>query len=1165
MSELKKNVFGLLIGIDEYDGAPLKGCINDSEAVKEYLQHTVHPDFLHIETLWNKNATKANISNGFLSHLAQAKAGDVVFVHYSGHGSYEPADPIFWDMTPNRTNEVMVTVDSLSPYGLKNPMADKELRWLINQIAKNNAHIVMIMDCCHSGSGTRSLTGVRSRYTAAPTSGVRGVDDFVFAQAKYGGDLAKVLTPQNQFFVENGRHILLSGCRNNQTAKELNIDGKQRGIFTYSMLDILKNSGGNVSYRDIVRRATARVVNTVSEQVPQLDAIVSDDASEIFLQGAARRSRHYYIMTQEAGLGWVIDAGQVHGIVENSVLAVFAANEGDSDTARPKMQVIVERALPEKSVVSPEGATPTEESYTARMASTPLPKLRVAFLPEKANERQKGAIALLKQALAGVNGGMPSLYVEETTRSNAQYLVIAYEHNGKERYRIIKPDIDRPVLRQEDEFTFSAAFASIKNLEHIAKWHTTANLNNPGSAIVAPKNVQLELFEKDEQGKDKPIDLSKGEVQVSYRFINGQWVPPKMRIRLTNNADIPLYCAIVQLKDNFEAKSILPPNLRLDAKSSIYAFDNKYFNAKFPDELAALGVSETRSMFKLIVSTNEFEATLLDQPGLQYATTTRSAEAPRTTVKVRNTLEMLMQKTNKRFWELEEEQLPNNDWTSEVLAMCLQKPLIANTELKSEVGTGASAAMVIKPHKTFGANFFLSALQAFFKRDINSTNPTALLNNPNVSEPVAFMTGRGGSAQLNMLELSNMSNAEAITPKKPLEIELPISLGKNECIIPFAIEGDLIYPIGFAKRFNRKDANGKTISGTKVLIERLPVPSSTEGEQKERGLFNTAKIVFQKIIGTKLGIEYRYPYLAAVSKDDKGNLVYDAGISKVRQLVQSASRIAVFMHGFTGETRHLLKSNPQNTETPCLDLLASNHDLVLAFDYDSYSTSIETTAADLQKRLSDIGLTEGHGKKLIIVAHSIGGLVSRYFVEKMGGASIVRHLVMLGTPNGGTPLPKMAEWAALGLSLALSQITIVGWPLTIINLLGDKVKTAASLDEVTEQLSANSQLLKELDTMPDPKIPYTIVSGNVGLIEQRKGNVATLLKKIGLPQDSHDRMMSLFFGGEANDWVVSQASMQQIDAKRTPPIKVIDAACDHLTYFSSEAGLNALAEALKQS
>ncbi len=48
------------------------------------------------------------------------------------------------------------------------------------------------------------------------------------------------------------------------------------------------------------------------------------------------------------------------------------------------------------------------------------------------------------------------------------------------------------------------------------------------------------------------------------------------------------------------------------------------------------------------------------------------------------------------------------------------------------------------------------------------------------------------------------------------------------------------------------------------------------------------------------------------------------------------------------------------------------------------------------------------GGKIDIVAHSYGGLVARWYIEKLGGNSKVRSLTMLGTPNLGT------RWADVG-------------------------------------------------------------------------------------------------------------------------------------------------------
>ncbi len=61
-------------------------------------------------------------------------------------------------------------------------------------------------------------------------------------------------------------------------------------------------------------------------------------------------------------------------------------------------------------------------------------------------------------------------------------------------------------------------------------------------------------------------------------------------------------------------------------------------------------------------------------------------------------------------------------------------------------------------------------------------------------------------------------------------------------------------------------------------------------------------------------------------------------------------------------------------------------------------------SARVDKILEPYGQLGDDGRKLDIIAHSFGGLVSRYYVESMGGDRNVDHLIMLATPNHGTRL-----------------------------------------------------------------------------------------------------------------------------------------------------------------
>ena len=63
--------------------------------------------------------------------------------------------------------------------------------------------------------------------------------------------------------------------------------------------------------------------------------------------------------------------------------------------------------------------------------------------------------------------------------------------------------------------------------------------------------------------------------------------------------------------------------------------------------------------------------------------------------------------------------------------------------------------------------------------------------------------------------------------------------------------------------------------------------------------------------------------------------------------------------------------------------------------------TIAKNAEELDKYISGIKILTG-AEKVDLVAHSMGGLVSRYYIDEIMQESDVAQLIMLGTPNGGS-------------------------------------------------------------------------------------------------------------------------------------------------------------------
>ena len=299
-----------------------------------------------------------------------------------------------------------------------------------------------------------------------------------------------------------------------------------------------------------------------------------------------------------------------------------------------------------------------------------------------------------------------------------------------------------------------------------------------------------------------------------------------------------------------------------------------------------------------------------------------------------------------------------------------------------------------------------------------------------------------------------------------------------------------------------------------------------------------------------------------------GDAVHDAtGHQTVEERVAAAQHILLYIHGITGDTRSMVPSARWQSDDPLSRTLADRYDLILTFDYENINTTIEDTARVLKQRLEAVGLGQGHGKTLHIVAHSMGGLVARWFIEREGGNTVVQRLIMLGTPNAGSPWPKVQDWATIALGIGLNALSSVVWP---VKILGDLVIAIEAIDVTLDEMNPESTFYRSLEASPDPGITYTLIIGNTSLRPtvaeggsgEEESTIVRLLRR--LPQKLLHEGTALAFFRQPNDIAVSVVSAKAVPSNRSTELEIHEVACDHLTYFTARAGLEALSKSLPQ-
>jgi hypothetical protein len=395
------------------------------------------------------------------------------------------------------------------------------------------------------------------------------------------------------------------------------------------MQDTLQQTGAALSYRDLFKRVNALVPQCVADQHPQLEATDPADLDQPFLGGAVPPAPAAFTLSRDPKLGWVVDAGTVHGIPppaedgDTTQLALFPFDATAASLRDPRQAAgyaRVQQVYPGQSRVAParfDGASlPAGTTYKAVVISTPLPPLPVVF------EGDPDALEQVRMALAAALGaGNPSPLVRESGLAGAEYRLLA--DAGAGRYRIRRATealslaVDTPGLDR------GSAQIVVRRLEHIARWVSTARLSNPAAQL--PRDaVRLELFREQTDGELALLDASSG-LRLGYELVDGRWRWPRLQMRLRNTtADQRLFCMLLDLTETYSIYTGLLPRggVWLEPGEEAWATVlvrgrlRKTIDLFIPDDLWRQGVTETRDILQLIVSTDEADATLLQQADL---------------------------------------------------------------------------------------------------------------------------------------------------------------------------------------------------------------------------------------------------------------------------------------------------------------------------------------------------------------------------------------------------------------------------------------------------------------------------------------------------------------------------------------------------------------------
>ena len=1064
-------IYALIIGINQYHPgsgvSSLSGCENDVQSMKAFLENKqwFSQKDLHLKTLLNEEATYQNIIDHFgITWLLKAEEGDRVLIHYSGHGAREKAAPEFAPYFPEEKQETIVCYDSRleGHYDL----ADKELAVLVERIASKGVEVVLILDCCHSGSGTRNVA------------------DFQLGKFRQWDDrnIARPLETyleghfKKKMYLPTSKHILLAACEKREKAYELR---SCRGSFTTHLLQVLEQSKGNITYANLFAQTRILMRKISDSQTPQIETYGFFNAHNTFLKPDGQRAGASFPMYFKDG-EWIVEAGALQGLPampdQHAEFEVYEEGRfvGNAITAKVNLNespLSMELELQEEKALA----------YTSRLISMPQQQVPVDLQSD-----ETGAKAL-----------------EEALKSYWPLYFELIDHDPLAPYQLQISDGILQIIRTGDQLTLRTftsqgqqAFKDIfEHLELLGKWEKTLALKNEQTENRKDVELVLEL----NYNSNSLTKTSDPEVIIDIFKQNGTEQKVPFRLLAYNHSDSPWNGTLLYLSGNYAIYKMY--NDEIPAKKSVVLMDQTSKGKPFAFELK--GKNEATDIFKFIASKEKVNDYQLTQTGFILGERIQ----PHKSI------------------GLEEEEAFEQESFKDWFTMTMTCKVLAQQAKvgAKDIALSNSKIKVLANTSGFEANIALTNSSSDSRSMEENSIISKLIKDSEV-EMVNLALTRNVVAP-NTLVLSDIQH-ETQLKNNPLQIELEVNLRDEESILPLTFDGKHILPVGEVA----VSADGKVM----ITIDEVP-----EIKHRTKSLTKALKLCFLKLIFKSKNIQQlcRVDY-----SQPKANRISDG----VEVKVQQAENILLLIHGIIGDTKGMVECMRQAYDDQTFDL-------VLSFDYENLNTPIEETANALDEKLKMAGITLDNGKQITILAHSMGGLVSRFFIEKLGGNQVVKHLILAGTPNAGSAIAKITKYRGISMALIGFAINSIGGIPTAASLLA-VLKQSQKLTPTLEQMNGDKDFIKRLNKSSNPNIPYSIIAGHLDQYLEKNKNARLLMDKL------YKLGGKAFYGKQSNDLAVSVKSILSVPQKWQPAIKEV--ACHHLNYFEETKAVETLYELL---
>jgi len=547
---LSANNIGLIIAVGDYPsstGWQKINAANDIQLVSSALSQQGFDGGL-VTVLRDAEATREGILLAIQNLLEKAGPGDMVYCHFSGHGQQikdDNGDEL------DGYDEAIVPYDSPRNYAKgvyegERLIRDDELGKLFKKIRKKigaSGQLIVVLDSCHSGSGTRGFAAARGteRKMADSTWISRHlIKGKKTTEEQFEAAESKKMAPMVAFFGASPDQL------NFETSDQ---NGQLVGSLSYAFSKAFSKMGQKTTYRSLFESIRLEMALTAPRQTPQVEGALD----RLVLNGNLVEQRPFFRVKYATDKGEILlEGGWLQGLTAGSVIGLYPPETTDIDKAVPLAKGTILRSKPLECVVQTDVPISNAASiYTAW-----------AFLLEqnpgelRVNLRMLLPNGKLKSSLQDQFKVQSLLHLEEPAdliliQNGTMLEILSADEQTMAQFPV---DIDEKTL-------------SRKVLSEIRKTGQVKFLRNLAS-VSTDYNLSMEII---------PVELNDQHVEISridlHNFTDpgGTLILPegtKFKIKIQNNGAKFAYFNLLDIQPDNAFTILAPPEWDLSQSAS---------------------------------------------------------------------------------------------------------------------------------------------------------------------------------------------------------------------------------------------------------------------------------------------------------------------------------------------------------------------------------------------------------------------------------------------------------------------------------------------------------------------------------------------------------------------------------------------------------------------